>query len=85
MDFFHLRIFHKLGFSGEIKKLVYLWERTVEVAKRREGLKKQHSVLFFPERDRADARPPVPTKVSLIWDTDGQWPPLHKEIRANKP
>ena len=35
--------------------------RTVGVAKRREGLKKQHSVLFFPERDRAAARPSVPT------------------------
>ena len=31
--------------------------RVVEVAKRREGLKKQHSVLFFPERDRAHANP----------------------------
>ena len=26
------------------------------VAKRREGVKKQHSALFFPERDRAAAR-----------------------------
>ena len=39
-----------------------LW--TVGVAKRREGLKKQHGVLFFPERDRTAVRPPVPTKVS---------------------
>ena len=37
-------------------------KRVVGVAKRREGLKKQHSVLFFPERDRAAARPPTPTK-----------------------
>ena len=29
------------------------------VAKRREGLKKQHSVLFFPERDRARRRDKV--------------------------
>ena len=29
----------------------------LRVAKRREGLKKQHSVLFFPERDRAHANP----------------------------
>ena len=31
------------------------------VAKRREGLKKQHGVLFFPERDRAAVRPSPPT------------------------
>ena len=38
------------------------------VAKRREGLKKQHSVLFFPERDRAAVRPPVPTRLVWFWD-----------------
>ena len=29
----------------------------LRVAKRHEGLKKQHSVVFFPERDRAHANP----------------------------
>ena len=47
--------------------LLFVW--TVGVAKRREGLKKQHSVLFFPERDRAAVRPPVPTR--LVWSWDG--------------
>ena len=47
-------------------RLLFVW--TVGVAKRREGLKKQHSVLFFPERDRAAVRPPVPTRLVWFWD-----------------
>jgi len=38
--------------TTQTKRLKFFWG----VAKRREGLKKQHSVLFFPERDRAAAR-----------------------------
>ena len=43
------------------KSFFAIFLRTVEVAKRREGLKKQHGVLFFPERDRTAVRAPVPT------------------------
>ncbi len=41
--------------------------RGVEVAKRREGLKKQHGVLFFPERDRTAVRPSPPTGLQGIF------------------
>ena len=39
-----------------------------QVAKRREGLRKQHSALFSPERDRArrrESNPVIPTKKTL--------------------
>ena len=39
---------------------------TVGVTKWREGLRKQHGVLFSPERDRAAARPPVPTIIVAV-------------------
>ena len=51
--------------SGEATDRISL-ERVVGVAKRREGLKKQHGVLFFPERDRTAVRPSPPTELDCM-------------------
>ncbi len=49
------------GGSSSIEMNVIRSKRVVGVTKWREGLKKQHGVLFFPERDRTAVRPSTPT------------------------
>ena len=56
---------------------------TVEVAKRREGLEWQSGGLSDPERDRAAARPPVPTICRRM--RDGRVVPKKSYLKPEQP
>ena len=70
--------------------------RVVEVAKRRESVRKQHGALFSLERDRTavDRRPlpietvgegsPLPKTLDCRVKTGGETPPLRKNVASSR-